>query len=131
MKRRHIKGSVELVDGSVTVGPDGRVRANLQARHIVVQGRVDGNLYPIRSVELQKSASFVGDIYTSRIAIEDGTSFFGRLINCSPSSAQWVFGDVPPASRLGELGKKTNQCPNRPFRRPARSSQLVLCASTG
>jgi cytoskeletal protein CcmA (bactofilin family) len=46
MKRRHIKGSVELVDGSVTVGPDGRVRAHLQARHIVVQGRVDGKPVP-------------------------------------------------------------------------------------
>src|SRR5260370_12115623 len=103
----------------------------MQSPPKVGQGRVDGNLYPIRSVELQKSAFFVGDIYTSRIAIEDRTSFFGHLINCSPSSAQWVFGDVPPASLLGGVGKKKNQCPNRPFRQPARSTQLSLFASTG
>jgi cytoskeletal protein CcmA (bactofilin family) len=38
-----VEGSIELFDGSLTVGPDGRIRANLRARSIVIQGRVDGN----------------------------------------------------------------------------------------
>ena len=74
-----LEGSVELLDGSLTVGPDGRVRANLQARNIVVQGRVDGNLYGIERVELKKSAILVGDIYTPRITIEDGASLEGNV----------------------------------------------------
>jgi cytoskeletal protein CcmA (bactofilin family) len=74
-----LEGSVELLDGSLTVGPDGRVRANLQARNIVVQGRVDGNLYGIERVELTKSAILVGDIYTPRITIEDGASLEGNV----------------------------------------------------
>ncbi len=41
MKSGHLEGSIDLLDGSVTVGSDGRVRANLQARHTLVQGRVD------------------------------------------------------------------------------------------
>lgn len=67
-----LEGSVELLDGSRTVGPDACIRANLRARAIVIQGRVDGHMYGLERVELQKSAIFVGDMYTPRIAIEDG-----------------------------------------------------------
>jgi len=54
-----LEGSVGLVEGSLTVGPDGRIRADLQARNIVIQGRVIGNLYGLERVELKKSAVFV------------------------------------------------------------------------
>ncbi len=70
---------MELLDSSLTVGPDGRIRANLQARNIVVQGRVDGNLYGIERVELKKSAILAGDIYTRCIAIEDGAYLKGNV----------------------------------------------------
>ena len=73
-----LEGNVEL-NGSLTVGPEGRVRANLQARSIVVQGRVEGDLYGLERAELKKSATVVGDIYTPRIAIEDGTSLEGSV----------------------------------------------------
>ncbi len=74
-----LEGSVELFDGSLMVGPEGCIRANLQARSIVVQGRVDGNLYGLERAELKKSATVVGDIYTPRIAIEDGAFLEGNV----------------------------------------------------
>jgi cytoskeletal protein CcmA (bactofilin family) len=74
-----LEGSVELLDGGLTVGPDGRIRANVQARNIVVRGRVDGSLYGIERAELKKSATVVGDIYTPRIAIEDGAFLEGSV----------------------------------------------------
>jgi cytoskeletal protein CcmA (bactofilin family) len=73
-----LEGNVEL-SGSLTVGPEGRVRANLQARSIVVQGRVEGDLYGLERAELKKSAIVVGDVYTPRIAIEDGMSLEGSV----------------------------------------------------
>ena len=73
-----LEGNVEL-KGSLTVGPEGRVRANMQARSIVVQGRVEGDLYGLERTELKKSATVVGDIYTPRIAIEDGMSLTGSV----------------------------------------------------
>jgi cytoskeletal protein CcmA (bactofilin family) len=73
------KGSVERLDGALTVGSEGRIRANLPARSIVVQGRVDGNLYGLERAELKKSATVVGDIYTPRIAIEDGAFLEGNV----------------------------------------------------
>jgi cytoskeletal protein CcmA (bactofilin family) len=73
-----LEGNVEL-NGSLTVGPEGRVRANLQARSIEVQGRVEGDLYGLERAELKKSATVVGDIYTPCIAIEDGMSLEGSV----------------------------------------------------
>ena len=74
-----LEGSVGLVDGILTVGPEGRIRADLQARNIVIQGRVDGNLYGLERVELKKSTVFVGNIYTPRITIEDGAFLEGNV----------------------------------------------------
>jgi cytoskeletal protein CcmA (bactofilin family) len=74
-----LEGSVELLDGNFTVGSEGCIRANLQARSIVVQGRVDGNLYGLERAELKKSATVVGDICTPRIAIEDGAFLEGNV----------------------------------------------------
>jgi cytoskeletal protein CcmA (bactofilin family) len=73
-----LEGNVDL-DGSLTVGPEGRVRANVQARSIVVQGRVEGDLHGLERAELKQSATIVGDIYTPRIAIEDGAFLEGSV----------------------------------------------------
>jgi cytoskeletal protein CcmA (bactofilin family) len=75
-----LEGSVELLEGDLTVGPDGRIRANMRARSIVVHGRVDGNLYGIKRIDLKKSAVLVGDICTPRIAIEEGASLKGSVL---------------------------------------------------
>ena len=72
-------GSVELRDGSLTVGPNGRIRANVEARNIVLHGRVDGNLYGSERVELKKSAVLVGDVHTPRITIVDGAYLKGNV----------------------------------------------------
>lgn len=75
-----LEGSIELRDGDLTVGPNGRIRASLRARNIVVQGRVNGNLHGIECVELKKSAVLVGDVCTQRIAIEEGAQLKGGVL---------------------------------------------------
>jgi cytoskeletal protein CcmA (bactofilin family) len=64
---------------SLTVGPNGRVRANIEARNVIVHGRVDGNVKASDRVDLRKSASLSGDISTARVAIEDGAYFKGTI----------------------------------------------------
>jgi cytoskeletal protein CcmA (bactofilin family) len=68
-----------LNEHGLTIGPNGRIRANVRARDIIVHGKVDGNLYGSERVELKKSAVLVGDIFTQRIAIEDGAYFKGGI----------------------------------------------------
>ncbi len=74
-----VEGSIELKGHSLIIGPNGRVRANVHARDVVVHGKVDGNLRGTERVELKKAAILVGDIYTQRIVIEDGAYFKGAV----------------------------------------------------
>ena len=73
-----VEGSIDLRGHNLTVGPNGRVRANINARELVVHGNIAGNVQAER-VELKKSAVFVGDIATQRIAIEEGAYFKGGI----------------------------------------------------
>jgi cytoskeletal protein CcmA (bactofilin family) len=74
-----VEGSISLRGQSLTIGPNGRVHANIEARNVIVHGRVDGNIKASDRVELRKSASLSGDISTARVAIEDGAFFKGSI----------------------------------------------------
>ncbi len=74
-----VEGSIELRDHSLTIGPNGHVRANINAKEVIVQGKVEGNISGTDRVELRKSAVQVGDIATQRIVIEDGAYFKGGI----------------------------------------------------
>jgi len=73
-----VEGTIELSGNSLTIGPNGRVRANTNAKDVVVHGKVNGNLRADR-VELKKSALVTGDICTQRVVIEDGAFFKGGI----------------------------------------------------
>ena len=74
-----VEGSISLKGQTLTVGPNGRVRANIEARNVVVHGRVNGDIHASERVELRKTASLAGDIATARISIDDGAFFKGGI----------------------------------------------------
>ncbi len=74
-----VEGKVEAVNSTVTVGPNAKVVANLEAKKVVVVGNVDGNIKATEVVELQKTGAVTGDLTTARIAIEDGAYFKGNV----------------------------------------------------
>ena len=74
-----VEGSITLRGQSLTIGPNGRVRANIEARNVIVHGRLDGDIHATERVDLRKSASLSGDISTARISIEDGAFFKGGI----------------------------------------------------
>ncbi len=82
-----VEGSIALRGQSLTIGPNGRVRANIEARNVILHGRVDGDIQASDRVELRKSASLSGDITTARISIEDGAFFKGTIDIQKPEPA--------------------------------------------
>lgn len=82
-----VEGSIALRGQSLTIGPNGRVRANVEARNVILHGRVDGDIHASERVELRKSASLSGDITTARISIEDGAFFKGTIDIQKPEAA--------------------------------------------
>lgn len=74
-----LEGTVELQEHRLTIGPNGRVQANVKAREVVIIGIVQGNVEASDKVEIRKEAKLVGDIRTARVAIEDGAYFKGSI----------------------------------------------------
>jgi cytoskeletal protein CcmA (bactofilin family) len=75
----NVEGSIELRNNSLTVGPNGKVKANVSAKVIVVLGQLEGTVTASDRVELKKSATVNGDITTQRVAIEEGAAFRGKV----------------------------------------------------
>jgi cytoskeletal protein CcmA (bactofilin family) len=90
----HINGEIRtdeelLVDGEVegsivshhlvTVGANGRVRANITAREVAIFGAVQGNIEVTEKIAIRDQGSLVGDIKTSGISIDDGAYFKGSI----------------------------------------------------
>ncbi|MBZ5572007.1 MAG: polymer-forming cytoskeletal protein [Acidobacteriia bacterium] len=74
-----VEGTIELHGNNLVIGPNGQVRANVNSKGVVVQGKLEGNIRASERAELRKSAVAVGDILTQRIAIEEGAYFKGKV----------------------------------------------------
>ncbi len=67
-----VKGSIELEEYHLTVGPKGQVEADIHADNVTISGRMTGNIKASCKVEITKDADFNGDIKAKRISVEDG-----------------------------------------------------------
>ena len=74
-----VEGTIDPRGNCLTIGPNGRVKANVNACAVVVQGQLEGNIQASERVDLKQSAVVVGDIVTRRISIEDGVHFKGSV----------------------------------------------------
>ena len=74
-----VEGSISLKTNSLTIGPNGQVKASVEAKGVVVQGKLEGNVQASDRVELRKSAVVTGDISTQRISIEEGAYLKGKI----------------------------------------------------
>jgi cytoskeletal protein CcmA (bactofilin family) len=74
-----VEGSIALKGNSLTVGPNGQVKASVDAKAIVVQGKLEGNIQASDRVDLRKSATVTGDITAQRISIEEGAFLKGKV----------------------------------------------------
>ena len=74
-----VEGSINLAGNRVTIGRNGVVAANINAREIVVLGKVRGNLTASDRVDIRSDGSLTGDVIAARISIEDGAYFKGGI----------------------------------------------------
>lgn len=74
-----VEGTIELAENKLTIGANGKVKAGVHAREVVIIGSVQGNVEATEKVDIRKDAKLLGDIRTSRIVIEDGAVFKGSI----------------------------------------------------
>jgi cytoskeletal protein CcmA (bactofilin family) len=74
-----VNGTVQLRNNSLTVGGQGKIKANVYAKEIHVDGSVEGDLFGSERVIIRKSAQVRGNITSPRVAIEEGARFKGSI----------------------------------------------------
>ncbi|MFQ5670852.1 MAG: polymer-forming cytoskeletal protein [Acidobacteriota bacterium] len=74
-----IEGKIDLEDHHLTIGPKGRIQAEIGAKTVLVKGEVNGNIHATDKVELAETGRVRGDIVAPRIAIADGARFKGSV----------------------------------------------------
>jgi cytoskeletal protein CcmA (bactofilin family) len=89
-----VQGTIHLGDGRVTIGPHGKISADVEAREILVRGKVKGTLRGRDRVEVGPAGEIRGDISTRRIAIEEGAQIHSKV--------EITRGDEPKNARVQE-----------------------------
>lgn len=74
-----VDGKIELRQNVLTIGPNGRIKAEIYAKAVVVQGEVSGNITATEKVDIRDAGSVDGDLAAPRIAIADGAHFRGSI----------------------------------------------------
>jgi cytoskeletal protein CcmA (bactofilin family) len=73
------EGTIDLAGSSLTVGPSGRVQADIRARDITIEGTVRGTLRAADRLQIARTGNVAGDLVAARIVIEDGAYFKGSI----------------------------------------------------
>ena len=81
-----LEGKLDVSGATVTIGPNGKIKADIVAREIVVSGSVNGKLMGRDRVQLLSTGSVVGEVQTERLAIEDGAMLRGKVETGKPLS---------------------------------------------
>jgi cytoskeletal protein CcmA (bactofilin family) len=74
-----VDGKLSLANGSLTIGPNGTVKADVIAREVIVRGRIDGKVTGRDKVQLMGTAQVTGEVQTERLAIEEGALLRGKV----------------------------------------------------
>ena len=74
-----LEGSIKHTANQLTIGVSGVVNADIDAKNLVIEGTVEGNIVGAESVVIRDSADVRGNVYTARISIADGAQFSGTV----------------------------------------------------
>jgi len=106
-----VEGKIKIDDGVVTVGPNGRVDAEVFAREIVVHGKVKGNLNGRDRVQISQTGRANGNVVTRRISVDDGAEIHGNV-------------EITPAEETRSL-RKSADTPQPVLVRPQEPSTVA------
>src|SRR5437016_14620491 len=75
----HVEGTIQLKDNVLTIGANGRIKAQVFAKSVIVLGEVTGNVTASEKVDIRDNGSVDGDIVSPRVAIAEGAHFRGSV----------------------------------------------------
>jgi cytoskeletal protein CcmA (bactofilin family) len=105
-----VDGKIELRDNVLTIGPNGKIKAQIFAKSVIVQGEVTGNVSATEKVDIRDDGSLDGDIASPRVAIAEGAHFRGsidmqKVATTGPKGAE-IKGDARPEQKQAAVAGK-------------------------
>src|SRR6267378_3250962 len=98
-----IDGKLNLTNGSLTIGPNGTVKADVNAREVIVRGRIEGKVTGRDKVQLWSTGQVTGEVLTDRLAIEEGALLKGKVeAGKQPAKASETKTAAAAASKAAE-----------------------------
>jgi cytoskeletal protein CcmA (bactofilin family) len=112
-----VEGKIELRQNVLTIGPNGRIKAQVFAKSVVILGEVTGNVTASDKVDIRDNGSVDGDIASPRVAIAEGAHFRGSI-------------DMQRSATKGEKAadKPAERAEARPEPKPAPAPQQPAAA---
>ncbi len=74
-----VEGKIEVRQHELTIGPNGKIKARVFAKSVVVLGEVTGNITATEKVHIRGNGSVDGDLSSPRVAIAEGANFRGNI----------------------------------------------------
>jgi cytoskeletal protein CcmA (bactofilin family) len=102
----YIKGAVVL-SGDIFIGNTGIVEADIEAKNIIIQGEVTGNVKAHRQLEIHPTGKLIGDCTAASIDIKEGAVFEGRSNMIKSSATAADPGSFPKDIRVSQNQKKS------------------------
>ena len=107
-----VSGTVELRNSALTIGKEGKVKADVYAKAIAVDGETKGDLYATERVSVHVNARVQGNIISPRVSIEEGAHFQGS-IEMDPRAVEKALGISAPEAKPAKAAD-TKAAPKKP-----------------
>ena len=106
-----VSGTVELKNSNLTVGKEGKVRADIYARSITVEGTTEGDLFASERIAIRSNANVRGNLLAPRISLEDGARVKGS-IEMDPQAVEKAIGVPKGQSKPAAAAETMTGKPN-------------------
>jgi cytoskeletal protein CcmA (bactofilin family) len=119
----HVEGTIQLKDHVLTIGPNGRIKAQVFAKSVIVLGEVIGNVTASDKVDIRDNGSVDGDIVAPRVAIAEGAHFRGSVDMQRKGPAAAAAGQPQAAATAAPKPVQTPAQPPQPVQPHAAAAQ--------
>lgn len=96
-----IEGNIHLPNHSLTIGAEGRIRADAYAKSVIIEGEIHGDIYGSECVTIRAKARVMGNILAARVSLEEGARFKGS-IDMDPQSIKSALDKVQGMVRANQ-----------------------------
>jgi len=108
-----VNGTVRLYNNTLTIGAEGKMRADVYAKSVIVDGEMEGDLFSSERVAIRKSATVLGNITAPRVSLEDGAKFKGsiEMDQAAVKSAVAIADTAAPTDKMSAKPKANGSKP--------------------